>query len=119
MKLHSQVSSLQWSPISGKHLLAVGKFAKPGTLYQANVFAMEQLLRGEEGLLFTKSITEPLAAQWSPWSEASLLRPSNSTQLGTSGLGIPMLTSVGLDGKEIGRRVLKSGTNGFLLCCHA
>ena len=116
MKLHSQVSSLQWSPISGKHLLAVGKFVKTGTLYQANVYAMEQLLRGEEGLLFSKNITEPLAAQWNPWSEASILCPST---LGTSGLNIPMVTAVGLDGQEIGRLVLKSGSDGFLLCCHA
>ena len=67
--LQSQVSSLQWSPISGEHLLAVGGFS----YRQANVYSVEHLLRGEEGLLLKNMIAEPLAAQWSPWAQASLL----------------------------------------------
>ena len=33
--------------------------------------------------------------------------------------GVPMVTEVGLDGKEVGRLELKPGTHCFLLCCHA
>ena len=75
LQLQGQVSSLQWSPISGEYLLAVGKVTKWHGMFghQANVFSLEQLLRGEEGLLLTRAITEPLAAQWNPWCEASLL----------------------------------------------
>jgi len=115
LELQSQISSIQWSPSSGAHLLAVGKFSQQGELCQANVYSTEQLLRGEDGLLFSNRITEPFAAQWSPWSEASLLLP---IKLGTCGLQVPMVTAVDLDGKEIGRLMLKSCTVGFLLCCH-
>ena len=34
-------------------------------------------------------------------------------------MGVPIVTAVGLGGKEIGKLVLKAGTEGFLLCCHA
>ena len=61
LKLQGQVSSLQWSPNSGEYLLAVGEVAKSNGMFgQANVFSVEQLLRGEEGLLLTRMITEPL-----------------------------------------------------------
>ena len=118
LKLQGRISSLQWSPSSGEHLLAVGKFAKQGESNQANVYSTQQLLRGEEELLFTNRIREPFAAQWGPWSEASLLLPTKLTTVGLQGLEIPMVTAVDLDGKEIGRLVLESGTGGFLLCCH-
>ena len=69
LKLHSTISSLQWSPTSGEHLLAVG--CGHGEL--ANVFSMDQLLRGETRVLLSQKIAEPLAAQWNPWAQASLL----------------------------------------------
>jgi len=123
LKLQGPVSSLQWSPISGEHLLAIRKVAgkpwKTGTVYQANVFSLEQLLRGEEGLLFTRMITEPLAAQWNPWCEASLLLSCAFANNSLRSLGVPVVTAVGLGGKEIGKLVLKAGTDGFMLCCHA
>ena len=68
LKLHSTISSLQWSPTSGEHLLAVDKSG-----WLANVFSMDQLLRGETRVLLSQKIAEPLAAQWNPWAQASLL----------------------------------------------
>ena len=32
--------------------------------------------------------------------------------------GVPMVTEVGLDGKDLGKLELKPGTHQFLLCCH-
>ena len=60
--------SLQWSPTTGEQLLAV---QEAGCV--ARVFSTDQLLRGEEGLLLSKKFAEPLAAQWNPWCQASLL----------------------------------------------
>jgi hypothetical protein len=121
LKLQRQVSSLQWSPISGDHMLAVTERVTErgyGTRYEANVLSMEQLLRGEEGLLYTTAATagqcrQPLQAQWNPWSEDSFLLCRKTS------LGVPLVTTVDLDGKEIGNLMLKSGTDGFLLCFHA
>ena len=80
VKLWSGISSLQWSPASGEHLLAVEKIEYVGG-YQAEVFSTELLLRGKEGLLLSQKFAEPLAAQWNPWSKASLLLsdPTKST----------------------------------------
>ena len=80
LKLQSQVSSLQWSPNSGEQLLAVVDETR--RVDKAKLYSMEQLLRGEEGLIFTQKITEPLAAQWSPWSEATLLLSGKSSPIG-------------------------------------
>ena len=67
LKLSSELGSLQWSPTSGEHLLAVQKVG-----CVARVFSTEQLLRGEEGLLLSRKFAEPLAAQWNPWCKSSL-----------------------------------------------
>ena len=71
LELPCQVSSLQWSPSSGKQLLAVEKLFGSGG--RAKVYSTEQLLRGEHGLLLNQKLAEPLAAQWNPWAGASLL----------------------------------------------
>ena len=48
--------------------------------HQAKVHSTEQLLRGEKGLLFTKKISNPLAAQWNPWFDPTLLLSGDPTQ---------------------------------------
>jgi len=115
LKLPSQVSSLQWSPKSGEQLLAVDKYGSGG---RAKVYSTEQLLRGENGLLLTKKLAEPLAAQWNPWAEASLLLSDPTITTGRLSSSVPMVTEVGLDGKEVGRLELRPGTHRFLLRCH-
>ena len=76
--LPNRAYSLQFSPNCGEMVLAVGKF---DALTSANVYSTEKLVRGEPGLLLTKKLAEPLAAQWNPWVERSLLLsdPSRTT----------------------------------------
>ena len=79
LALPGQVSSLQWSPSSGKLVLAIEncaggvRWTSPYSNWRAKVFSTEQLVRGESGLLLTKGVAEPLAAQWNPWVKGSLL----------------------------------------------
>ena len=83
LKLQGQVSSLQWNPSSGAQLLAVEKFIGYGyqiERHQVKVFSTEQLMRGEKGLLFTKRISDPLAAQWNPWYDSSLFLSGDPNQ---------------------------------------
>ena len=82
LELQGQVSSLQWSPSSGGQLLAVEELTRYNIerSHQAKVYSTEQLLRGEKGLLFTKRISDPLAAQWNPWYDTTLLLSGDPTQ---------------------------------------
>jgi len=123
--LPSQVSSLQWSPSSGELVLAIEncaggvRWTSHNTCWRAKVFSTEQLVRGESGLLLTKGVAEPLAAQWNPWVKGSLLLSDPRRTTGRLSSGVPMVTEVGLDGKEVGRLELMPGTHQFLLRCHA
>ena len=81
--------SLQWSPDLGKHILITGQPTKRKYAHksvanrsiQARVHKTSLLMSGVVQPLLSQSLSDPLAAQWSPWTKDTMLLsdPSRSS----------------------------------------
>merc|ERR1711978_358347 len=68
--------------------------------------------------LLSQGLSDPLAAQWSPWTRDTLLLSDPSRSSGKLSVGLPLLTAVSLSGKVVGKLDLQPGTHAFQLLCH-
>jgi len=127
LSLPGSFFSLQWSPHLGEHILITGQPTKRKYAHksvanrsiQARVHKTSLLMSGVVQPLFCQRLSDPLAAQWSPWTEDTLLFSDPSRSSGKLSVGLPLLTAVSLAGKVVGKLDLRPGTHGFQLDCNA
>jgi len=132
VSLPGSFSALQWSPDFGEHILmtSTGQPLQTTKSYRYKMDAVEHnvaqgwvhktslLMKGVDQPLLRQRLSDPRAAQWSPWTKDTLLLSDPSRSSGKLSVGIPLLTAVSLSGKVVGKLDLKPGTHAFQLLCH-
>ena len=86
LSLPGSFSSLQWSPDSGEHMLITGRYRLKIDAIEHNnaqgwVHKTSLLMKGVDQPLLRQRLSDPRAAQWSPWTKDTLLLsdPSRSS----------------------------------------
>ena len=93
LSLPGSFSSLQWSPDFGEHILITGRPIQTTSCYRLDMDAVEHnvaqgwvhktslLMKGVDQPLLRQRLSDPRAAQWSPWTKDTLLLsdPSRSS----------------------------------------
>ena len=86
LSLPGSFSSLQWSPDSGEHMLITGRYRLKIDAVEHNnaqgwVHKTPLLMKGVNQPLLRQRLSDPRAAQWSPWTKDTLLLsdPSRSS----------------------------------------